>query len=92
MIMVIPNLKLAETVQMRVDKNDVIFSSPVKKDDFGLVNLTPKQKSTLLLQMKKGDFLFIRFNIKASENEVTVQLNLKDFRDAVAFYNSKFSR
>lgn len=92
MIMVIPNLKLAETVQIRIDKNDVIFSNPARKNDFGLVNLAPKQKSAILSQMKNGDFLFIRFNIKGSQKEVTVQLNLKDFRDAVAFYDSKFSR
>jgi hypothetical protein len=92
MIMVIPDLKLTETIQIRVDKNDVIFSNPARKDDFGLVNLTPKQKSAILLQMKNGDFLFIRFNVRASEKEITVKLSLKDFRDAVSFYNSKYSR
>ncbi len=92
MIMVIPNLKNGENVQIRIDKNDIIFSNPAKKDDFGLVNLSPKQKSAILLQMKNGDFLFIRFNIKGLEKEVTVQLNLKDFRQAVSFYNSKISK
>ncbi|MES2676766.1 MAG: hypothetical protein V4612_00430 [Pseudomonadota bacterium] len=91
MIMVIPNLKLGETVKIRIDKNDIIFSNPVKKDDFGLVSLSPRQKQLILSQMKKGDFLFIRFNIKASEKEITVGLNLKDFRDSVSYYNSKFS-
>ncbi len=91
MIMVIPDLKLAETVKIRIDKNDIIFSNLVKKDDFGLLSLSPRQKQLILAQMKKGDFLFIRFNIKASEKEITVQLNLKDFRDAVSYYNSKFS-
>jgi hypothetical protein len=92
MIMVIPNLKLGETVQIRIDKNDVIFSNPATKDDFGLVNLSPRQKSMILSQMKNSDFLFIRFNIRSSEKEITVKLNLKDFRDAISFYNSKFSR
>jgi len=92
MIMVIPNLKLGENVQIRIDKNDIIFSKPVTKDDFGLVNLTSQRKFNILSQMKKGDFLFIRFNISTSEKEITVKLNLKDFRDAVSFYNSKYSR
>lgn len=92
MIMVIPNLKLGEVVQIRIDKNDVIFSNLVKKADFGLVSLSAKQKSIILSQMKKGDFLFIRFSITGLEKEVTVQLNLKDFREAVSFYNSKFSK
>jgi hypothetical protein len=91
LVMVIPNLKLGETVKIRIDKNDVIFSNPTKKSDFGLVVLGSKQKFNILSQMKKGDFLFIRFNIASSEKEITVKLNLRDFRSAVSFYNSKFS-
>jgi len=84
MIMIIPNLKLGKTVQIRIDKNDIIFASQTKKDDFGLVMLSPSQKSTILSQMKKGDFLFIRFNINESEKAITVQLNLANFRSAIS--------
>ena len=86
MIMVIPNLKLNESVQIRIDKNNIIFSSPTKKNDFGLVRITPQQKSTILSQMKNGDFLFIRFNINNLQK--TAKLNLKDFRSAVSHYQS----
>ncbi|MFT6106116.1 MAG: invasion protein IalB [Rickettsiales bacterium] len=91
MIMVIPNLTPREMVKIRIDKQDIIFSSPIKKSDFGLVILNPSQKSIILSQMKKGDFLFIRFNITSSQKDITVKLDLKDFRQAVDYYNSNLS-
>ncbi|MFT6077179.1 MAG: hypothetical protein ACJA02_000583 [Myxococcota bacterium] len=91
MIMVIPNLTLGEMVTMRIDKNDIIFSNPSKKSDFGLVVLSPSQKSLIISQMKNGDFLFIRFNISSSSKEITVKLDLKDFRKAISHYNSNLS-
>ena len=92
MVMVIPNLTLGSTVQIRIDKNDIIFANQTKKDDFGLVMLSPSQKTTILSQIKKGDFLFIRFNINGSEKEITVKLNLTNFRSAISHYNSTFSK
>ena len=84
MIIVIPNLKIGKTVQIRIDKNDIIFSSRAKKDDFGLVMVNPSQKANIISQMKKGDFLFIRFNINESEKEITVKLSLANFRSAIS--------
>ena len=91
MIMIIPNLKLEETVKIRIDKGDIIFSNPIRKDNFGLISLSPVQKSLILSQMKKGDFLFIRFSINGLEKEITVKLNLKDFREATSYYTKAIS-
>lgn len=92
MIVVIPKTKVGESVKIRIDKNDIIFSSLIKTKDFGMIPLTPVQKSMILSQMKKGDFLFLRFSITSLENEVTVKINLRDFRNAVSYYNSRINK
>ena len=42
--------------------------------------------------MKTGDFLFLRFNIKGQQKEITTKINLQDFRDALDYYNHKASK
>jgi hypothetical protein len=37
--------------------------------------------------MKEGNFLFLRFKIQNLEKEITVKLNLNDFRSALEYYN-----
>lgn len=92
MIVVIPNVPAGNSVRIRIDKNDIIFSDPIKTSDFNLIPFSPAQKSMILNQMKKGDFLFIRFNITNSEKEITAKISLKDFRDAIVYYNSRISK
>jgi hypothetical protein len=60
-------------------------------NDFGLIKLIDAKKNDLYRQIKNGDFLFFRFNVKSSEKEVTIKINLKDFRNALNYYNSRVS-
>lgn len=88
---VIPQIKVMDFVKIRVDRNDLIFSKNVAVRDFGLIPLDNEQKNTLYNQMKNGDFLFLRFNVKNSDKEITTKINLKDFRSALNYYNSRTS-
>jgi hypothetical protein len=92
MILVIPNVKIGQSVKIKIDKNDIIFSKEVKTKYFGLIPLSPVQKSIMLNQMKKGDFLFLRFNISGIEKEVTVKINLQDFHKASSYYSSQITK
>ena len=42
--------------------------------------------------MKTGDFLFLRFNVRGNQKEITAKINLKDFREALEYYNLKASK
>jgi len=69
----------------------LILSDNADVDDFGLIKLIDAKKNDLYRQIKNGDFLFFRFNVKSSEKEVTIKINLKDFRNALNYYNSRVS-
>ncbi len=89
LLIVIPQVKLGTFVKIRIDQNNLILSNNVSNRDFGLVSLTEEQKITIFNQMKNGDFLFLRFNIRDSDKEITAKINLKDFRNALNYYNSR---
>jgi hypothetical protein len=86
---ILPQIKLGSFVKIRVDRNDMILSPNATHKDFGLVALSEEQKNILYTQMKNGDFLFLRFNVRDSEKELTAKINLKDFRSALAYSNSR---
>lgn len=92
LFIVIPQIRPESVVKIRVNKNDLIFSNSVQAKDFGLIALDDEKKSALYSQMRNGEWLFLRFNVRDSEKEVTVRLSLKDFRSAIAYYNSKISQ
>lgn len=85
-LILIPQAKNGSFVKIRVDKNDLILSDNIRMEDFGLIILDNFRKNNLFSQMNSGDFLFLRFNINNSEQEVTVKINLQDFRNAVSYY------
>lgn len=89
LFVVIPQIEKGSFVKVRVDKYDIILSKNVDSRDFGLIVIDDLSKNELYNQMKKGDFLFLRFNIKSQSKELTVKLSLKDFRSALSYYNSK---
>jgi len=91
LFMVIPQIKVGSFVKLRVDKSDLILSRNISSKDFGLIPLSDEQKNNLYHQMKNGDFLFLRFNVQNSEKEITIRINLKDFRSALSYYNSRAS-
>lgn len=92
LFIVIPQTRPESVVKIRVSKNDMILSEAVKPKDFGMIKLDDEQKAMLFNQMKNGDFLFLRFNVRNAEQEITVRLSLRDFRSAMNYYNSKISR
>ena len=89
---IIPQISLGSFVKIRVDQNDLILSKNISTKEFGLIPLDDLQKNNLFLQMKTGDFLFLRFNIKGQQKEITAKINLQDFRDALEYYNNKASK
>lgn len=89
LVIVIPQTKVGTFLKVRVDKNDLILSKNITNRDFGLVPLVEAQKQSLYSQMKKGDFLFLRFSVKDSKKELTAKINLRDFRKALAYYKSR---
>lgn len=88
-LIIIPKIKLKTFAQIRVDDNDLILSQNVESKDFGLLKILENQKNILYLQMKNGDYLFLRFSINDSDKEITVKLNLKNFADALNYYYKK---
>lgn len=89
LLIVIPQIKIGSFLQIRVDRSDIIISKNIGAKDFGLIPLDDEQKNSLLRQMKSGNFLYLRFNLRDQENEVTARINLKDFRSALGYFNSK---
>ncbi len=88
-LIMIPQIKTGSFVTFRVDKNDLILSKNCDAKDFGVINLEDTQKQTLFQQMKMGEFLFLRFNVKNQEKDVTARISLKDLRNALGYYNSR---
>jgi invasion protein IalB len=92
LFIVIPQIKIGSFVQIRIDKNDLIFSRIITQKDFGLIPIDDQQKANLYRQMQSGSFLFIRFSTKSSEKEITAKISLKDFHNALNYYNSRNSK
>ncbi len=92
LFVIIPQAKIGSFVKIRVDQNDLILSKNIEVKDFGLIPLDDTQKQNLFSQMKAGDFLYLRFSVRAAEKEVTAKISLKDFRAALSYYNSRVSR
>lgn len=87
--LVIPQIKINSFVQIRIDRNDLILSKTVRQKDFGLIPLDQAQKNTLYKQMKAGNFLYLRFSVNDSKDEITARLSLKDFRNAIKYYKNQ---
>jgi len=86
---IIPKIKIGSFAKIRVDQNDLVLSGNVSKQDFGMLPIEQTQKNILFNQMKKGDNLFLRFNVADSEKEITIRLKLNDFNKALNQYNNK---
>lgn len=91
LFIVIPQIKVVSFVKIRVDQNDLILSRNVNSNDFGLIGLDDKQKEILYQQMLHGKSLFLRFYTRNSDKEVTVKINLDDFRNALNYTEIKAS-
>lgn len=85
----IPQIQNGSFVKFRVDQQDLILSKTISHKDFGLIPLEEAQKQNLFQQMKNGEFLYLRFNVRGQENEITARVNLRDLRSALSYYNIK---
>ena len=88
LLVIIPNARPGAFVQMKIGKNDLIFSDVVKETDFGLIGLKKIQKEQLIEQMKKEQNIFLRFDDRNIAKEITIKLDLKDFNEALKYYNT----
>ena len=88
LVIVIPQSRVNSFLKIRVDNNDLILSNNISNKDFGLIPLIETQKQSLYNQMKKGDFLFLRFSINGHKEEITARINLQDFRNALSYYKT----
>ena len=91
LFLVIPQIKIGSFVKIRIDRNDLILSRNIKSKDFGLIPLEQSQINQIYKQIKTGKFLYLRFDVMNSEQEVTARLNLIDFRKALRSYKKKIS-
>ena len=91
LLMIIPDIRPSSHILIKIDKNSLIKSSIIKESNFGYINLTDYQQNLIYKQMKRGDFLFLRFNVKELRKAVTIKIDLKDFKDALNYYKSKTS-
>ena len=89
---VIPQIKSGSFVTLRVDKNDLILSRNIETKDFGLIALEEPQKQALYQQMRSGEFLYMRFNVRDQDKEFTARVNLTDFRNALGYLSSRLSK
>lgn len=89
---IIPQIVEGSFVKIRVDQNDLILSNTISNKNFGMIPIDDQQKNNLFLQMKTGENLFLRFNVKGNNKEITTKINLQDFRDALEYYNLKASK
>lgn len=87
---IIPN----STMLIKVDKNDVIETNQFMNNQFNLVDMSIENKKTLFEELQKGNNLFFRFTTKdlaknGGVKEVTVKLNLTEFKKALLYFESK---
>ena len=91
-VLLIPNVLPDTFVKMRVDKNELIWSNNVTKNDYGVIPFSDERKKTVLEQMKRGKDLYIRFSVidnKAIEGkeEVTIKISLEEFSRMLFYYD-----
>lgn len=94
-VIIPPALENTET-KVRIDKNEVIKSKNILKDNYGVIPFSSRDQKNMLLQMKNGDVFFVRFTIrdkKTNEStEKTAKISLKDFNNMLMFYDHKIGK
>lgn len=85
----------AETIaKLRVDRRQLLNSSLIKRNDFGVIMFTPEQLSRLFSQLKYGNYLYVRFyepdpNERGLYSEITERISLKGFLELLEFYRTE---
>ncbi len=80
-------------IMFRVDKNELFESDTARNNEYSIVEMDVEDKVKLLEQLKTGNNLYVRLNIKdeSSDNgtkQITARFNLADFSKAIIYYNS----
>jgi hypothetical protein len=94
-VIIIPVAKEGGMLKFRVDRNDIIPSdSIVKNDEYGIVPFSPSKQRQMLEQIEKGQNLYIRFTISepqsaSGEKEITAKISLAEFPKLLVYYDMK---
>jgi len=95
-VIIIPPVLENTEVKVRIDKNEIIKSRNLSKDNYGVVPFSSRDQKIMLQQIKNGKEFFIRFTIKGNESdkseEVTVKISLAEFNNMLTFYDQKISK
>lgn len=79
---------------VKVDGNSLIKSEIVRENPYNVLNFSIENKKQIFKQLKNGNDIFFRFLIqdlgeKDGKKEITVRLDLSQFRSALLYYDSK---
>ncbi|MDR3289805.1 MAG: hypothetical protein LBT02_00790 [Rickettsiales bacterium] len=97
-VIMLPDAMENSVVMIKIDKNSIINSDPVdKKNRYGVIPFSPKKQKSMLLQMKEGDNMLVRFNVRDSKvpggvREITAKISLAEFGKMLIFYDSKIDK
>lgn len=94
-VLIIPQVLDGSIVQMRVDKNKLLRSDPVVRNEFGVIPLSPSVQKSIFEQLRPGQNLFLRFSVQTGKNdfrEVTIKISLAEFSKMLVYYDMKMSK
>ena len=91
----VPTAKNGTTLKFKVDKNALIVSDNIAKNDaYGIIPFSPVNQKAMLNQIKSGENLYLRFTINDpkglnGEKEMTAKISLAEFSKLLTHYNIK---
>jgi invasion protein IalB len=94
-VIIVPLAKEGTNLKFKVDKNDLISSDNiVKNDEYGIIPFSPSKQRTMLSQIKNGQILYIRFTVNDpqavnGEKEITAKISLAEFPKLLIYYDMK---
>lgn len=95
-VIIIPTASEGTETKIRIDKNEIIKSRNLVKDNYGVIPFSSRDQKTMLQQMKNGNEFFVRFSTFDKETnkneEITIKISLKEFNEMLTFYDQKISK
>ena len=94
-VIMVPTAKNGTTLKFKVDKNALIVSDNIAKNDaYGIIPFSPVNQKTMLNQIKSGENLYLRFTVNDpkglnGEKEMTAKISLAEFSKLLTHYNIK---
>ncbi len=94
-VIIIPSAKEGSTLKFKIDKNELISSDTiVKNDEYGIIPFSPSKQKMMLNQIKNGQIIYIRFTVNDPqavnrEKEITAKISLAEFPKLLIYYDTK---